>query len=59
MLSMLVEYGCSLHGIIRLLKNSIIIMLAESRSVLTTNDVIKGRKISLLCVGPPLDDIPF
>lgn len=59
-LSLIVEQGCNdLHNIITILKNSITVMLAESRSVLTADDVNRGRKISLLRVGDPSDDIPF
>ena len=59
-LSSIVEYNDNLHNIITILKNSITVMLADSRSVLTVDDVNKGRKISILRVGaPPMKDIPF
>ena len=39
---LIVEYGCkNLHKIIRLLKDAITIMLADSRTFLTTEDVKK------------------
>ena len=60
-LSLIVDYGHSnLQNIIRLLKNSITLMLAGNRSVLTAGDVNKGRKISILRVSPPPPpQIPF
>jgi hypothetical protein len=59
-LSLIVEYSHNLHNIIMLLKNSITLMLAGNRSVLTVDDVHRGRKISLLRIGaPPMEDIPF
>jgi hypothetical protein len=58
-LSLLVELGCNdLHNIITILKNSITVMLADSRSTLTVDDVNKGRNISILRIVLP-EDIPF
>lgn len=59
-LSLIVEFGCNdLHNIITILKNSITAILSESRSILTVDDVNKGRKISLLRIGSPPPQIPF
>lgn len=42
-LSLLVKYGCGdLHQVIRLLKDSITVVMAENRSVLTVSDVKKA-----------------
>jgi hypothetical protein len=59
-LNMIVEYGCNdLQNIIRLLKNSITLMLAGNRSVLTVDDAEKAKRLSILRVGPPPMDIPY
>ena len=58
-LSIIVEYDDGLDNIITILKNSITIMLSESRSILTVDDIHRGRKISILNVGPPPEPTPF
>jgi hypothetical protein len=59
-LNLLVAYGHNdLQNIIRLLKNSITLMLAGNRSVLTVDDVEKAKMFSILRVGAPPPQIPF
>ena len=63
-LKIIVKYGCSnLNQIIRLLKCSITVMLADSRRVLTVDDVKKAKRMSWEDILPPPlindDGIPF